>query len=84
MIIQPTQIEQNGITFNRLTYNQPFYAVGYGADKVVRLITAEDEVLEASTIISGKLNGFGSESFTELLAECQRRGLKGVEQALEN
>jgi len=75
MIIEPTQITQDGVTFNQLTYAGQFWAVGYDDSLNIQLYTKETEPLEAGTKVNGQLNGFGATTYTELIAEISNRGL---------
>jgi hypothetical protein len=78
MIIEAETITENKITFNRLTHTDEFFAVGYGADKVVRLISPEDDPIAPRGVISSKLNGFGATDYAELITEAKARELKGL------
>jgi hypothetical protein len=76
MIIEPQNVTvRNGeITYKMLTHNEPFFALGYTADKVVRLLTREAQPAD-SAISSQVIDGFGATTFEELLNEADARGL---------
>lgn len=75
MIIEPEIRNYNGVTwYEIINTGQPYYALGYTPDKVIRLITAEGEPI-LSKALASKLNGFGASTYQELIAEGESRGL---------
>lgn len=76
MIIEKIVITEGGKTYNSLTHSEPFYAVGYDVDKNIELWTAEDDILAGGTHIGSKLDGFGSDNWTEFMAKITADGLK--------
>lgn len=83
-IFEPIQIEEGGNTFKRLTRSNRFWAVGYDDGKVIREMTEYDADSPpeyggrpANSVTDGPviLNGFGADTYQELLEEIQNRGL---------
>lgn len=75
MILEKTVVTEGDKTYNSLTHNEPFFAVGYDGRemitvdeveipnpeyKLIKLWTAEDEPAGAGVHIGSKLEGFGA------------------------
>lgn len=76
MIIEKTVInDYPGKTYNQLYSETTYYAVGYTPDKVIRLFTSEDDPIPGGHVVSSLLDGFGADTYQELLDEANQRGL---------
>lgn len=82
MIINSIVIKEGGKTFNRIESKKPYFGLGYDDDLNVVLMTEYDKseqyegALEPNTVTDSLLNGFGADTYPELIAEAEKRGLK--------
>ncbi len=82
-IFEPIEITEGGKTFKRLSRNgNPFWAVGYNNELTIILMTVFDENAEGNGAVLAnvldapqELNGFGSDTYQELVDEIENRGL---------
>jgi len=77
MIIEPTIVTENGVTFNSLTHTEPYYAVGHkeGNLNIELMSPDEDTPQPANSKTESLLIGFGATSWQELLDEIANQGL---------
>lgn len=76
MIIETEEVTENGVTFNQLTYDKPFYALAYFEDtKEVFLLTPENQPLHGKDKAGSLDQGLGGTDRDELIAEGLKRGL---------
>ena len=75
-IIKKQIITEGGYTFNRITSKKDYYGLGYDETKTVRLFTPDKEPLQGGTVTDSMLDGFGADTFEELMSEAKRLNLK--------
>ena len=74
MIIEPVVRNEGQADhyYEIINVGDPYWALGYTPDKVVRLISEEKVTAK---VLASKFQGFGADSITNLLAEAESRGL---------
>lgn len=81
-IINSIEITEGEKTFNRITSSNPYFAIGYNLTLNVILMTEFNEEEENDGAIEGNtvtdnvyLEGFGADTYQELIDEANNRGL---------
>ncbi len=82
-IFNTAEVTEGNKTFKRLTRQNNYWAVAYGDDKVVILMTVYDQedylngAIAGGSVTDGSVtwNGFGADTYLELEQEMELRGI---------
>ena len=73
MILEPTEKTVSGKSFREIFREEPYYVLGYGPNKNILLYTPENEPITGA--VASWMQGFGADTYEELINEAANRNL---------